>query len=259
MLVLYADGIGTGGLSDGDDRSILGVMAADVARRVGGEAVRVPWPASMAGVGGPLSWERATAIGVDALDELANSAPGVPLVLLGYSGGCRVIHDWLDSRDYQLGRVKAVGMLSDPFRPRGRWQAGTDDPGGWGICGERLGPLPGRTFWTSAAGDVISSCVADSPLRTFADLSDKVPGSLLADLRGHLTRGDWQLAAKMRLWRRDPLGYLRGLGARLDRARSDVRGYLTGAHTSAYAEPFEGGPSLRTRLAGTVAWKVNNG
>lgn len=257
MLVLYADGIGSAALPDDSDESILGVAARDVAARVGGEAVRIPWPASMAGVGGPLSWERAAEIGVAALDEFVDARPGVPVVLLGYSGGCRVIHDWLDGATHAHGRVKAVGLLSDPFRPAARWQHGTGDPGGSGICGERLGPLPDRTFWSSAPGDAISSCVPDSPLRTLADLSDKVPGSLLRDLRGHLGRGDWQLANYMKLWRRDPLGYLLGLGPRMVRARADVRGYLTGAHTTAYVVPFDGGPSLRDRLAATVAWKAS--
>lgn len=259
MLVLYADGIGTADIPAGDDRSILWGVARQVADRVDGEVLRVPWPASMAGVGGPLSWSDAAAQGVRALDELVNAYPGREVVLLGYSGGCRVVHDWLDAVPYQHGRVRAVGLLSDPFRPSGRWQAATPplpDPGGWGIAGQRLGPLPDRTYWSSAPGDVISSCPADSPLRTLADLSDKVPGALLWDLRGHLQRGDWQLANYMRLWRRDPLGYLRGLGPRLDRARRDVEGYLTGAHTLAYTRPFEGGDSLASRLAATVGWKA---
>lgn len=259
MMVLQVDGIGSAAVPAGE--GILAGLATLVGERVRGDVLKVPWPASMAGVGGNLSWTAATSVGVRALDELANTRPDDELVVLGYSGGCRVVREWLEACPYQHRRVLAVGMLSDPYRPRGRWQHASPvplaDPGGWGICGEKLGPLPDRTYWSSAPGDVISSCPGDSPLRTFADVSDAIPGGLLYDLRGHLKRSDWQLANEMKLWRRDPLAYLFGLGPRLDRARRDVEGYLSGAHTLAYVRPFADGDPLSARLAATVAYRAN--
>lgn len=257
MLIVFADGIGTAHLMDDDGRSILQHVVRPLAAKTGATPIRIEWPASMAGIGGNLSWATAAHRGVLALDQIMADHPGEQIILLGYSGGCRVIHDWLDTRPGMHHRVTAVGLMSDPYRPAGRWQHGLPDPGGWGIAGQRLGPVPGRSFWTSAPGDAISSCPADSPLRTVADLSDQIPGSLLADLAGHLRRGDWQLATYMGLWRRDPLAYLRGLGPRLHQARLDVEGYLTGGkHTEAYIRTHAGGESLAHRLAATIAWAV---
>lgn len=256
MLIAFADGIGTARLTDDDGRSILQHVVRPLAAKTGAAPVRIEWPASMAGMGGHQSWASSARVGVDHLDRITDAHPGEQIILLGYSGGCRVIHDWLDTRAGMHPRVAAVGLMSDPFRPAERWQHGLPGPGGWGIAGQRLGPVPGRTFWTSAPGDAISSCPADSPLRTAADLSDQIPGALLTDLAGHLRRGDWQLATYMGLWRRDPLAYLRGLGPRLHQARLDVEGYLTGAHTLAYTRPHAGGDSLAHRLAATIAWAV---
>lgn len=263
MLIVTADGIGSAGLVPGDSRSILGHVSARVGQRTRHRRVApVQWPASMAGVGGRTSWSVAAHMGVLDLDRIARENPDEQLVLLGYSGGCKVVHDWLDQRPHEHHRVVAVGLMSDPYRPHDRWQHGLPDPGGWGICGERPGPVPGRTFWTSAPGDAISSCPPDSPLRTFADLSDKIPGALLVDLAGHLRARDWQLAWHMGLWRRDPIGYLRGLGPRLDRARRDVEGYLTGAHTLAYTRAHDSRDgdhrSLAHRLADSMAWALNH-
>ena len=255
MLVIYADGIGTAQVSADDGRSILRRVAVPLGQKLDARVERVEWPASMARIGGPLSWTDAAHRGVLAIDRMLAENPGEQVVLLGYSGGCKVVHDWLDSRPQHLWRVRAVGLLSDPFRPSGRWQADTPDPGGWGICGQRLGPIPGRTFWSSWHEDVISSCPSDSPLRTLADLSDKIPGSFLYDLRGHLVAGDWQLATYMGMWRRDPLGYLRDLPRRMHVARTGVEGYLNSAHTLAYTR---GDPSLADRLAGSIAWGLGH-
>jgi hypothetical protein len=52
------------------------------------------------------------------------------------------------------------------------------------------------------------------------------------------------------------------LGARLDRARRDVEGYLGSAHTRAYTVPFDSGDGdlrpLTVRLADTIAWAVRD-
>ena len=260
MLIITCDGIGTAGVSPGDSRSILGHVSARLAQKTGQHRIiPVAWPASMAGIGGPKSWTVAAHMGVLALDKIAREHPDQPLILLAYSGGNRVVHDWLDTRPAEHARVAAVGLMSDPYRPLGREQHGTARMPGWGICGQRRA-LPGRTYWSASAADVITCCPPDSPLRTFADLSDQIPGALLADLAGHLRRGDWQLATHMGLWRRDPLGYLRNLGPRMDAARRGVEGYLRGEHTLAYTRPHHTpdgrGESLAHRLADTIAWAL---
>ena len=182
MLIVYCDGIGSGRLDAADSRSILNPLLVRLREKTGARYVRVEWPASLAGIGGPLSWVEASRRGVAELDRIVAENPGEDLILLGYSGGNRGVHDWLDSRPHLLNRVAAVGLLSDPFRPRGRGQFGAPGVGGFGICGERLGPIPDRTFWCAFQGDVITDCPEDSPLRTVADLSDRIPGGFLDDL-----------------------------------------------------------------------------
>ena len=262
MLIVSCDGIGTRRLDASDPRSIVYPLIVRLREKTGARHIRVDWPASLAGIGGPLSWVEASRRGVLELDRVVSENPDEDLILLGYSGGNRVVHEWLDSRPHLLHRVAAVGLLSDPFRPRGRGQFGVPGVGGFGICGERLGPVPDRTFWCAALGDVITDCPEDSPLRTVADLSDRIPGGFLDDFGRHLSLGDWQLASYIQLWRRDPWGYLWGLGARLDRARRDVEGYLGSAHTRAYILPFETGDGdlrpLTVRLADSIAWAVRD-
>ena len=52
------------------------------------------------------------------------------------------------------------------------------------------------------------------------------------------------------------------MGIRLDQARRDINGYLTGVHTDGYLEPFatpDGKTeSLAYRLAGSLAWLVKH-
>lgn len=256
MLIVDAYGIGSKKIAVDDGASILGVASMELGGLLGARRVKLPWEASMAGVGGPLSWEIAAHKGVLSLDHLVEQNPHEDLVLLGYSGGCKVVHDWLDARPEHHHRVKAVGLMSDPHRPYGRSQAGLPDPGGWGICGQRLGPIPGRTFWTSHPDDVISSCPPDSPLRTLADLSDRIPGGFVDDFAGHMQLNSWQLANHIKMWKRDPLAYLSGLPARMHVARLGVEGYLTGSHTRAYTRDT---PSLAVRLARTINWALNGG
>ena len=72
-------------------------------------AARVEWPASMAGVGGPLPWDVAAHHGLLAIDHLLRVYPDRRIVLLGYSGGCKVIHDWVDTRPKDRHRIIAAG------------------------------------------------------------------------------------------------------------------------------------------------------
>lgn len=255
MLIVYADGIGTSKLLPGADGSILFHTVGRLADLQGAGVAQVKWPASIAPIGGNQSWNDAAKIGVIDIDRILRENPVEPVVLLGYSGGCKVVHDWLDTRPQQLRRIAAVGLMSDPFRPFGKHQHGTPMPPGYGICGARPGPIPGRTFWSAWMGDVVTDCPANSPLRTPADLSKNTPGGVLDDLGDHLHLGKWQLATYMKVWRRDPLGYLFGLGERIRVAREGIDGYLSGQHTTAYIR--EWGPnrdrrSYAHRLADTI-------
>lgn len=267
MLIVHADGIGTARLDDDDGRSILNHVVRRLAAKTAAHPTRVHWPASMATVGGGMSWTNAAHLGILDLDRIVRERPDQRLILLGYSGGCRVIHDWLDYRPEQRHRVAAVGLMSDPYRPYGREQHQTPPTSGWGVCGQRVGPLGGRTLWTTHPHDVISNAMPDALLRTFADLSDSIPGGLLADLRGHHQRGDWQLLWQLGALRTNPLAWFGTLGYRLEQARRDINGYLTGVHTKGYTDPFvtiepdtrvEDHRSLAHRLADSLAWKVNH-
>ena len=128
MLIAFCDGIGTGSIPPDDERSILRTAAKHLAAKQGCDAVRVEWPASIGPIGGPMSWTDATRIGMGALDRILADHPGEPVVLLAYSGGCKVVHDWLDTRPRMLDRIAAVGLMSDPFRPFGKHQHGTPMP-----------------------------------------------------------------------------------------------------------------------------------
>ena len=263
MLIITCDGIGTAGVSPDDSRSILGHVSARLSQKTGQHRIiPVNWPASMAGIGGPQSWTVAAHMGVLELDKITREHPDQPLILLAYSGGNRVVHDWLDTRPEMLDRVAAVGLMSDPYRPRDRQQHGLPRTRGWGICGERHGPIPARSFWVTNPGDVISDALPDSLLRTVADLSDQIPGGLLADLAGHHHRGDWQLLWQLGILRTNPLGWLGTLGSRLDQARRDIDGYLSGDHTTGYTKAFSTPDgkttSLAHRLADSIAWSIRN-
>lgn len=263
MLIAYADGIGTARLTDDDGRSILQHVVRPLAAKTGARPVRVEWPASLAGIGGHLSWAASAHHGVLHLDQLLHDHPGERVILLGYSGGCRVVHDWLDTRPKHRHRVAAVGLLSDPYRPYGRDQHGTRPAYGWGIAGQLLGPIPGRTFWSTHPEDAISNARSDSLLRTFADLSDHIPGGLLADLINHHQKGNWQLLWQLGIIRTNPLGWFGTLGDRLHQARVDIDGYLhRGVHTTGYTQPFRTSDgkteSLAHRLADSIAWAINH-
>ena len=255
MLIVYADGIGTSKLLPGTDGSILWPAAQRLSTLRNARAIRVEWPASIAPIGGNQSWNDAVKVGIAAIDTILRDHPGEHVVLMGYSGGCKVVHDWLDGRPEKLDRIAAVGLMSDPFRPYGKYQHGTPMPPGRGILKPRPGPIPGRTFWSAWPGDVITDCPENSPLRTVADLSKNTPGGVLDDLGDHLHLNSWQLANYMEMWRRDPLGYLFALPSRIAAAREGIRGYLGGEHTLAYTRPW--GPdddrrSYAHRLADTI-------
>lgn len=241
MRILVRDGIGTAGSSSG----VVDITAHRLAALTGAAVEWVSWPAAMAGVGGRSTWTAGARRGLADLRRRVGAGGtadwGDELVLLAYSGGNRIVHDFLDAHPEQLGRVRAVGLMSDPFRPRDRFQAGLPEPGGWGLCGERLGPIPERTRWCAVPGDVITAAEPDAILRTVADVSANVPGGLRRDVAEILFGGRFQLVWQVDSARRDPLGWLAGLGGRLARARLDVERYFTGWHTTNYTRRATGG------------------
>lgn len=261
MHIIYADGIGTGVEGFQDGQSILRLVVDRLLfHKPSYKVTRLKWPASMVTIGGRHSWTEASIIGVEGINTIIDQDPEREYILLGYSGGCRVIHDWLDQNPQRLSKIAAVGLMSDPFRPKDKQQYGMSPTDGWGICGQRPGPIPRSTFWVATPGDAITDAAPDSILRTAADVSDVMPGQFLADLRHHLHRGDLQLAWQIGVFRRNPLGWFMALGPRLHQARRDIEGYLRGGrHTTAYATSYDKGPTPAHRLANTINWYLSNG
>lgn len=259
MLIIYADGIGSSVPGFTDGQSILYKVAERLLELdPSSHATRVQWPASMATVGGKYSWKDASGIGYADVNRILFENPDEKVILLGYSGGCRVVHEWMEYNPDKLDRIAAVGLLSDPYRPRDRKQAELLETSGWGICGEKLGPIPDRTFWTAVQADVITDATDDSILRTAADASGVMPGQFLGELRNHIKDGDLQLAWQLGVFQTNPLKWLLNFGIRLHEARIDIQGYLNGRHTDDYIKPYAGGASLATRLANSINWHVNH-
>lgn len=259
MRIYCLDGIGTDGRSDG---SILAPCADRLAAKIEVEPEWVPWHAAMLGVGGSGSWDDNARAGVDLLHRRITSH-GERVILLAYSGGNKVVHDWLDQHPEFHHRVAAVGLMSDPWRPADRGQYGTHLPlPRYGVMGEDHGPIPSRTFWTTAQEDVISAAWPDALLRYVADVSE---GSMdgIIERAIHLGGlGRLQLAWQAGIIQREPLTWFLGLGGRIGQLAADVRGYLSGAHTTAYTKPYvtEGGDdrSLAVRLADSISWAIRD-
>lgn len=253
MKIYILDGIGT---HDRPDGIVMKQVADAIKERTDiSETKWVNWPASMLGQGGPLSWNQASAIGVQMLtDEVSSN--NEDFILLAFSGGNKPARDWLYANKDLRKRCKAVGLLSDPERPHDRWQSGTDDPGGWGIAGEDYGPVPDMTFWTSYPGDAISSARKDALLRSFNDITNTSPefavkGANITLANVNKFQLGYQLEVPFFEW-------FTSLGRRINEAIGDVHRYLNGWHTTKYTISFNGGLPLTTRLGSSIAWRINN-
>lgn len=259
MHIIYADGIGSAAPGYTDSHSVLyKVVERLLHHKPRFTATRLKWPASMATVGGSLSWTAATDLGVDGINTIIDNEPERTFILLGYSGGCRVIHEWMERNPNRLYKIAAVGLMSDPFRPKGKQQNRMPPTNGWGICGEKEGPIPKHTFWSAYPGDAITDALPDAILRTPADVSDVMPGQFLWDLRHHLKKNNLQLAWQIGLFKKNPLAWFANLGPRLHQARLDIQGYLGGIHTDVYVQPYAGGLSPAARLADSINWHIDN-
>lgn len=131
--------------------------------------VTVPYAAAY---GDPVPYGDSREDGYQKLRTAAYAASG-PLILSGYSQGAwgagklaneagRGLHPDLD--------VRACALIADPLRPHNSQTLVGDDPGGYGISGERyITGLP--VLWVTAIHDPISALPPGNPLRSIADLS----------------------------------------------------------------------------------------
>lgn len=286
VLVLVMDGIGTsrtatktsGVLDDAVDVVMGGLVNAT--REI------VLWPASYGPVGDGRSWSASADLGVAHAQLLIDKYPQHDIVIMAYSGGNLIAKRLLEQRPDLHGRVVAMGRLSDPWRPRSRWQNGTPDPGGWGVCGEDYGPIPDRTYWSSTpalsqwlqrpsrsgrirnnsyvVADPISSASNDSLLRPFAAGTDYLGSDIDAFFKdlGNLThKSNAQILFELTLMRQNPLKYIMGLGERVRRTGHEVASYsMYQQHTVGYLDPFpttDGNrQSLAVRLGSSVLHKI---
>ena len=254
--VICFDGVGTDGRTAG---SVLAPCVDRIAAKIGADTRWFPWGGStMLGMGGGGTWADNSRAGVTDLVAWMDANPAQHIVLMSFSGGSKPAHDFLDQHPRFHNRVLAAGFLSDPWRPRDRWQTGLAYPGGWGVCGENYTPISDRAWWTAVPGDIIPNAQPDSLLRYFADVSYGGPDQIITEAIRAFQQGRFQLAAHLGL----PLHErIFGLGRRINDASTAVHRYLNGWHTRHYLGPVDtdGGDhrSLSDRLADSVAWGVN--
>ena len=253
--VVAFDGVGTDGRVDG---SVLAPCVDRLAAKIGADTRWFPWGGStMLGMGGGGTWADNSRQGVQALVEWMDANPAQHIVLMSFSGGSLPAHDFLDQHPRLHHRVLGAAFLSDPWRPRDRWQHGLASPGGWGVCGERYTPISDRAWWTAVPGDVIPNAPHDSLLRYFADVSYGHPDHMIHEAIEAFQQGRFQLAAHLEL---PLLERIFGLGRRMREASDAVWRYLNGFHTNHYLGPVDTGNgdlrSLAERLADSVAWGV---
>lgn len=257
MKLYVLDGAGSAGRTSGIIDATVNRISAKVKLS---EIKWINYPASMMGVGGSQSWEDSSRIGVRLLAEEMQSH-NEDVVLLSYSAGNKPLHDFLDVYEEFHQRIVAVGFMSDPWRPKGRYQAGTREPIGYGVKGERLGPIANRSYWTSGYNDVISAAYPDAIMRYVADVVDGTPDQIITEAIRLGSLGSFQLSWQLGIIQKNPIGWLLGLGGRVGQFASDANGYLTGAHTKAYITPVKTSDgktgSLAERLGDTIAYKIS--
>ncbi|MFE3261082.1 hypothetical protein [Nocardia sp. NPDC059229] len=128
-----------------------------------------------------------------------------PLILVGYAQGAAVVGDVASEFGGGGSPIAACALISDPFRPRGH--AVGNDPGGYGILGEReIDEVP--AYWAAARGDLTTALAPGSSLRMVPELFeyfDLSTDEAVIDWRGRLVDASIreQLArypAARRLW-----------------------------------------------------------
>lgn len=255
MYIYICDGAGTANLPPQDPRSILTPVADRLRWKTGATIHNTHWQASLMGVGGPHPWPQASDRAVTHIaDHMRTHTDHA--ILLGFSAGCRPVRELTERHPDLRDRIAAVGMLADPWQPRSRQQHGISDSNGWGIMGERLGPIPDRTYWCGHISDPICRAAPDSLLRYITPAADVLPGQFIASFIDHAHKGRIQLIPFLGL----PLHeWFLGLGPRIDRTIREANSYLGDGHTRVYTEPFLTSGDTRSlahRLADTIAWAV---
>ena len=257
--VRVCDGIGTAGRTSGViDPAVERLLHGLAARDIEAEAQWIDYSASMFRVvGGDKTWQESSDEAVAQLLADFRRHPEDKFVLMAYSGGNLPVHEFLDHHPQFHDRIVSVGFMSDPWRPNNKWQHGTRNPGGFGICGQDAGPIWDRSFWTSAWGDPISGADWDSLLRHLADVSKGGPDQIIHDAIIAFQQGNLQLARFLGL----PIHqWFFGLGDRINRAGGEAYRYLTGFHTDHYVIPHMTSPddarSLSERFGDTLSFAV---
>lgn len=258
LTIIVCDGAGTAGLPPEDPRSILAPVAERIRSKTGASVWNIGWAASLMGVGGSTPWPVASDHAVDRIADHVRSHDG-QFIILGFSAGCRPAREFAERHPDLRHRIAAIGLMADPWQPRSRQQHGVPDGPGWGIMGEKLGPIPTKTYWCGHPGDPICRAAPDSLLRYITPAADKLPGQFLRSFVDHAHRGRLQLIPFLGL----PLHeWFMGLGPRIDRSVREARSYLGQGHTHAYLTPYptpDGETdSLAHRLADSIAWKINS-
>lgn len=253
MRILIAD-------SDGAYRHTAGVIdhfAAALATRLSARPpVRVQWPQpEETRLRRPRTWDAASAAGVADLARIVRLHPSDEIILLGSRCGCRVIQDWLEAYPDQLDRVVGVGLMADPCRPRDRSLRGLGSPDGHGVAGERVGPVPDRTFWVSVPGDPLSDVEPNGLLRTAVGDSPLTPDQVYRGLLADLPDSRTQLAARLHVLQH-PTQWPAVFGQRLDQAREQLVRYGDDGHLARYTESGPDGRSPLELLGDRIAAEV---
>lgn len=251
--ILIADSVGTYGRTS----SVIDRFADRLVELTGvSTQVRVQWPEpDDAHRRRSRTWETASAAGAADLDRLVRLHPSDPLILVGCCCGCRVIHDWMDAHPESLDRVAAAGLIADPFRPRDRWLDGLPDPGGQGVSGKSVSPIPDRTFWVSVPGDPLSGVERDSLLRGAVRRSSLTPDQVYRDLLNDLPDSRVRLASRLHLFD-DPNQWPASFRRRVDGARAALLRYGRDDRQEQYNAPDGDALSPLDRLAGAIAAEV---
>lgn len=194
------------------------------------EIIDAPWSGSYGPVGGDGS-SYAASLAEDAhlVRSLIRETPNL-VVLLGYSGGAGLMgHVAASLPDHPELQVSAVGLVADPFQPRG-----LDARGLYGVAGSRPIDVEGvYVRWAFHPLDPIPCTAELSPLRTFADQSLAFSLTDLdtwaKDMVNRLMTGRWQASAID--WR-DPVGtanrYAEALRAVAQYNARHVQAYIDG-------------------------------
>jgi len=263
-VILTVDGIGPGGPEGRASEMTRRVVSGITDTYPTATPVWIPWPASYGPVpkAGGRSWYDSSQDALHRILATADSYPGRPLILIGFSGGNLPVH-WALERETMRNRTTAVGFIADPHRPHDRWHTtAMAQPHGYGVAGEIDAPpdMFTRCLYTTHPADPISNAARDSMLRSLADLTKHLgdPRQFSADLRHTLFAPSAARALQL-WWLRDaaggnPLWYLRTFGPRLDNARREALAYLQeGRHTTGYLEPWHGGHTLAYRAGQMLA------